>query len=45
MSTGAIIYLVVLLVIHVGGFGFFIFMDLKKHKGSNNKKPKEDETE
>jgi len=45
MSTSAIIYLVVLLVIHVGGFGFFIFMDLKKHKGSNNKKLKEDGTE
>jgi len=45
MSTGAIIYLVILLVLQVGGFGFFIFMDLKKHKGSNNKKPKEDGTE
>lgn len=45
MLTGAIIYLVVLLVIQVGGFIFFIIMDLKKHKDSNNKKPKQDETE
>ncbi len=45
MSTSAIIYLVVLLVLQVGGFGFFIFMDLKKHKGSNSKKPKQNETE
>lgn len=45
MSTSAIIYLVVLLVVQVGGFGFFIFMDLKKHKSSNDKKIKQEKTE
>ncbi|MDQ7983191.1 MAG: hypothetical protein REH79_03170 [Spiroplasma sp.] len=42
MSVAAIIYLVVLLGILIGGFIFFIIMDLKNHKKSKSKSKNND---